>query len=72
MNKKKVQRIMLGIAFAIVLAGLILIVGELSKTIVPIKLFGSLNLGIVLIVVGAVVTFLAPRPARKKKKYRGF
>lgn len=69
---KKTQRIILGIAFVLVLAGLILIIGELSETIAPIKLFGGLNLGLILIVIGGIVTFLAPKPTRKKKKYSGF
>ena len=64
---------MLGIAFVIVLAGLGLIVAEMSKLMEPIKLFGVLNPGIVLVVVGGIVTYLAPKPAgKKKKKYRGF
>ncbi len=67
---KKTQRIMLGIAFVIVLAGFGLIVAEMYKAIEPIKLFGKLNLGIVLIIVGGIVTFLAPKPPRKKKGYR--
>jgi len=67
---KKTQRIMLGIAFVIVLAGLGLIVAELFKLMAPIQLFGKLNLGIVLIIVGGIVTFFAPKPPRKKKGYR--
>lgn len=62
------QRIILGIAFVIVLSGLCLLLGEMYKTIEPIKLFGSLNLGIVLIVVGGVLTFFAPKPPGAKKK----
>jgi len=67
---KKTQRIMLGIAFVIVLAGFGLIVAEMYEAMEPIKLFGKLNLGIVLIIVGGIVTFLAPKPPRKKKGYR--
>lgn len=67
---KKTQRIMLGIAFVIVLAGFGLIVAEMYEAMEPIQLFGKLNLGIVLVIVGGVVTFLAPKPQRKKKGYR--
>ena len=69
-RSKKTQRIMLGIAFVIVLTGFCLILAEMFKTMEPIYLFGKLNLGIVLIIVGGIVTFLAPKPPRKKKGYR--
>lgn len=71
-GKKRTQRIMLGIAFLLVLAGLVITACEMYEVIEPIKLFGKLNFGIVLIVLGGIVTFLAPKPARKKKKYRGY
>jgi len=67
---KKTQRIMLGIAFVIVLTGFGLVVAEMYKTMEPIYLFGKFNLGIVLIIVGGIVTFFAPKPGRKKKGYR--
>lgn len=72
MSKKKTQRIMLGIAFLLVLTGLVLTVCDMYKVIEPIKLFGKLNLGIIFILLGAILTFLAPKPAGKKKKYRGY
>jgi len=67
---KKTQRIVLAIAFVIVLIGFGLVAAEMYKTIEPIKLFGKLNLGIVLIVIGGILTFLAPKPPGKKKGYR--
>ncbi|MEH6358933.1 MAG: hypothetical protein V7745_08085 [Pseudomonadales bacterium] len=63
---KKTQRIMLAIAFPIILAGLVLVVCEMYELMESVKLFGTLNLGISLIVIGAVLTFLAPKPPRKK------
>ena len=67
-GSKKTQRIMLAIAFPIILTGLILGLCEIYKLMEPVKLFGTLNLGVTLIVLGAVLTFLAPKPPRKKGK----
>lgn len=71
-GSKKTQRIILGVAFVIVLSGLVLTVCEMYQVVEPPKLFGKLNLGIVLILLGGILTFIAPKPPRKKKKYRGF
>jgi|GEM_PF-1386463 len=69
-GSKKTQRIVLVIAFVIVLTGFGLLAAEMYEAIEPIKLFGKLNLGIVLIVIGGILTFLAPKPPGKKKGYR--
>ena len=65
-GSKKTQRIILAISFPIILAGLVLVVCEMYEVMGPVKLFGTLNLGISLIALGAVLTFLAPKPPRKK------
>jgi len=69
-SRKTQRNIILAVAFVIVLMGFGLIVAEMYQAMQPIKLFGKLNLGIVLIVVGGVLTFLAPKPPGKKKGYR--
>ena len=67
-GSRKTQLAMLGVAFLFVLSGIVLIVCEMYKTIEPVYLFGKLNLAVVLVVIGGVITFLAPRPPGEKKK----
>ena len=66
-GSKKLRLAFLIVSFVTVLSGAVLLVCELYKVIEPLHVFGKLDLGLVLIVIGGVISFLAPKPQRARK-----
>ena len=66
-GSRKKRFAFLVVAFVALLAGAVLLICELYKVMEPVLVFGKLNLGIVLVVIGGVMSFLAPKIWRVRK-----
>lgn len=66
-GSKKIRLAFLITSLTAVLSGIVLLIGDMYKVMEPVLVFGKLNLGIVLIVIGGILSLLAPKPPRARK-----
>ena len=66
-GSKKIRLAFLIASLIAVLSGIVLLICDMYKVMEPVLVFGKLNFGIVLIVIGGILSALAPKPPRARK-----
>jgi hypothetical protein len=66
---RKKRLAFLAATFLIVLAGTVLLLSDIYKVREPVLVFGVLNLGVVLLAIGGLMSYLTPKiwPPRNKR-----